>query len=166
MAQERDFEVVVDQCGECDDHSGNRHGSDIGLAERVPNLPHHRTGCRRTNGLGDCHRHRDGTQCNLSGRPVTAITEQRVDYADGGEPGGDSRPSPPDGYSFVSYHGEMPRARLEGEVDAGGARSGPDIENVFPDARLLLFDTDNAVLQAVAGGEARDNGGESHARNA
>ena len=83
-----------------------------------------------------------------------------------GEPGGDSRPSPPDGYSFVSYHGEMPRARLEGEVDAGGERSGPDIENVFPDARLLRFDTDNAILQAVAAGEARDNGGESHAGNA
>ena len=35
-----------------------------------------------------------------------------------------------------------------------GASSIPAIENVFPDAMLLLFDTDNAVLQAVVAGEA------------
>ena len=35
-----------------------------------------------------------------------------------------------------------------------GASSVPAIENVFPEARLLLFDTDNAVLQAVVAGEA------------
>ena len=34
-----------------------------------------------------------------------------------------------------------------------GASSIPAIENVFPDAMILLFDTDNAVLQAVVGGE-------------
>ena len=35
-----------------------------------------------------------------------------------------------------------------------GASSIPAIENTFPDALLLLFDTDNAVLQAVVAGEA------------
>ena len=35
-----------------------------------------------------------------------------------------------------------------------GASSVPAIENVFPDATLLLFDTDTAVLQAVVDGEA------------
>ena len=35
-----------------------------------------------------------------------------------------------------------------------GASSIPAIENTFPDAMLLLFDTDNAVLQAVVAGEA------------
>ena len=35
-----------------------------------------------------------------------------------------------------------------------GASSIPAIENVFPDAMLLLFDTDNAVLQAVVAGDA------------
>ncbi len=35
-----------------------------------------------------------------------------------------------------------------------GASSIPAIENVFPDATLLLFDTDNAVLQAVVDGDA------------
>ena len=35
-----------------------------------------------------------------------------------------------------------------------GASSIPAIENVFPDATLLLFDTDNAVLQAVVAGDA------------
>ena len=38
----------------------------------------------------------------------------------------DSSPSPPAGYSFVSYHGEMPRERLEGEVAAGGERPRMD----------------------------------------
>ena len=36
----------------------------------------------------------------------------------------------------------------------GGASSIPAIKNVFPDARILLFATDNAVLQAVVAGEA------------
>ena len=31
-----------------------------------------------------------------------------------------SRPSPPGGYSFASYHGEMLRAQIEGGIDAGG----------------------------------------------
>ena len=35
-----------------------------------------------------------------------------------------------------------------------GASSVPAIENVFPEAMLQLFDTDNAVLQAVVDGEA------------
>ena len=35
-----------------------------------------------------------------------------------------------------------------------GASSIPAIENVFPDAMLLLFDTDNEVLQTVVAGEA------------
>ncbi len=35
-----------------------------------------------------------------------------------------------------------------------GASSIPAIENTFPEALLLLFDTDNAVLQAVFAGEA------------
>ena len=35
-----------------------------------------------------------------------------------------------------------------------GASSIPAIENVFPNAMLLLFDTDNEVLQAVVAGEA------------
>ena len=40
----------------------------------------------------------------------------------------DTVPSPPDGYSFVSYHGEMPRVRIAGGVDAGDSpsRPGPD----------------------------------------
>ena len=35
-----------------------------------------------------------------------------------------------------------------------GASSIPAIENVFPDAMILLFDTDSAVLQAVVDGDA------------
>ena len=31
----------------------------------------------------------------------------------------DPVPSPPDGYSFVSYHGEMPRTRIAGEFETG-----------------------------------------------
>ncbi len=40
----------------------------------------------------------------------------------------DSSPSPPSGYSFVSYHGEMPRERLQGEVAAGGQRPLMDLD--------------------------------------
>ena len=40
----------------------------------------------------------------------------------------DSPPAPPDGYSFVSYQGEMLRERLEGAVDAGGEHPGLDLD--------------------------------------
>ena len=40
----------------------------------------------------------------------------------------DSRPSPPDGYSFVSYHGVMPQTRIEGEFSAVGERPGTDLD--------------------------------------
>ena len=39
-----------------------------------------------------------------------------------------SRPSPPGGYSFVSYHGEMPQARIEDEYGAGDERPGADLD--------------------------------------
>ena len=39
-----------------------------------------------------------------------------------GEP---AAPSPPDGYSFVSYHGEMPRVRVAGGIGAGDEPSRP-----------------------------------------
>ena len=44
---------------------------------------------------------------------TSSVSEQAVQ---------DSSPSPPAGYSLVSYHGEMPRERLQGEVAAGGQR--------------------------------------------
>ncbi len=37
----------------------------------------------------------------------------------------DAVPSPPDGYSFVSYHGEMPRARIAVDADTGDERPSP-----------------------------------------
>ena len=40
----------------------------------------------------------------------------------------DSRPSPPDGYSFVSYHGVMPQTRIEVEFSAVGERPGADLD--------------------------------------
>ena len=39
-----------------------------------------------------------------------------------------SRPSPPGGYSFVSHHGRMPRARIEDEYGAGDERPGADLD--------------------------------------
>ena len=39
-----------------------------------------------------------------------------------------SRPSPPDGYSFVSYHGQMPQARIEDEIGAGDEHPGTDLD--------------------------------------
>ncbi len=50
---------------------------------------------------------------------ASSVSEQSVQ---------DSSPSPPAGYSFVSYHGEMPRERLQGEVAAGGERSLMDLD--------------------------------------
>ena len=40
----------------------------------------------------------------------------------------DPAPSPPDGYTFVSYHGEMPRVRIARDVDGGDKppTPGPD----------------------------------------
>ena len=62
-------------------------------------------------------------------------------------PVGDSRPSPPDGYSFVSYHGEMPRARIEGEIDAGGEGAGTDLDWLGSTTSIEML-----VTQAVAAG--------------
>ena len=62
-------------------------------------------------------------------------------------PVGDARPSPPDGYSFVSYHGEMPRARIEGEIDAGGERSDTNF-----DWLELTTSIEMLVTQAVVAG--------------
>ena len=59
----------------------------------------------------------------------------------------DSHPSPPDGYSFVSYHGEMPRGRVEGEVDAGGEGFGPDLDWLGSTTSIEML-----VTQAVAAG--------------
>ena len=61
----------------------------------------------------------------------------------------DTLPSPPDGYSFVSYHGEMPRARIAVEIDTGDelSRPGPD---------WLGADDSIAALAAQAAAAGRD----------
>ena len=53
----------------------------------------------------------------------------------------DSRPLPPDGYSFVSYQGEMPLAQIEGDFGAGGER---------PDADLDWLGSTNSIETLVA----------------
>lgn len=50
---------------------------------------------------------------------TSSVSEQSVQ---------DSSPSPPTGYSFVSYRGEMPRERIEGEVGTGGERPRMDLD--------------------------------------
>ena len=40
----------------------------------------------------------------------------------------ETAPMPPDGYSFVSYHGEMPRARITVGVDRGDEPPRPDLD--------------------------------------
>ena len=61
----------------------------------------------------------------------------------------DSSPSPPSGYSFVSYHGEMPRERLQGEVAAGGQRPLMDLD-------WLGTETSIEMLSAHAAAAGRD----------
>ena len=39
-----------------------------------------------------------------------------------------ARPSPPTGFSFSSFHGEMPKQQIDGEVDAGVQRLGKDLD--------------------------------------
>ena len=61
----------------------------------------------------------------------------------------DTVPSPPDGYSFVSYHGEMPRARITGETDG---RDDPE----RPDSDWLDTSTSIETLVAQASSAGRD----------
>ncbi len=59
----------------------------------------------------------------------------------------DTVPSPPDGYSFVSYYGEMTRARVTGETDAGEDPQRPDPDWLNPSTSI-----ESLVAQASAAG--------------
>ena len=59
---------------------------------------------------------------SIEAAPWSSATPALADQAVRG-----SRPTPPDGYSFVSHHGEMPRARIEGEYGAGDERPAADL---------------------------------------
>ena len=82
---------------------------------------------------------------NLREPPIQAAPRSSEATAVVDGPVGDARPSPPDGYSFVSYHGEMPRARIEGEVDAGGEGFGPDLDWLGSTTSIEML-----VIQAAA----------------
>ena len=60
--------------------------------------------------------------------PIEAAPRFSETLAGGDRTGRESRPSPPNGYSFVSYHGEMLRARIEGEGAVGEERLGTDLD--------------------------------------
>ena len=59
----------------------------------------------------------------------------------------DAVPSPPEGYSFVSYHGEMTRARIPAGAEAGDERSSPG-----PDWLNTAASIETIVDQASAAG--------------
>ena len=61
--------------------------------------------------------------------------------------GEETSPSPPEGYSFVSYHGEMPRARIPAGAVAGDERSSPG-----PDWLNTARSIETIVGQASAAG--------------
>ena len=67
-------------------------------------------------------------QGTLREPPIQAAPRSSEALAGFDGPVGNSRPSPPDGYSFAPYHGEMPRAQIEGRIDAGGESSGTDFD--------------------------------------
>lgn len=71
---------------------------------------------------------------------TAAVSEQR-------EP--DPKPSPPAGYSFVSYRGEMAPERIEGGVGAGGDRPLTDLDR-------LGTETSIRKLSAQAAAAGRD----------
>ena len=60
--------------------------------------------------------------------PIEAAPRFSETPVGGDRTGRESRPSPPNGYSFVSYHGEMLRARIEGEGAVGEERLGTDLD--------------------------------------
>ena len=60
--------------------------------------------------------------------PVEAAPRSPATAAVSGQRGPDPAPSPPAGYSFVSYQGEMPRERIEGEVETREDRSLVDLD--------------------------------------
>ncbi len=62
-------------------------------------------------------------------------------------PAEDTVPSPPEGYSFVSYHGNMPRARITAGAETGDERSGP-----VPDWLNTAASIETIVDQATAAG--------------
>ena len=81
------------------------------------------------------------------------------------EPTEDTVPSPPEGYSFVSYHGEMPRARISGGAEAGDERSGPrpdwlntaaSIETIVDQASAAGRDWSFGWVRAARGAEPND----------
>ena len=67
-------------------------------------------------------------QGTLREPPIQAAPRSSEALAGFDGPVGNSRPSPPDGYSFAPYHGEMPRAQIEGRSDSGSEGSGPDFD--------------------------------------
>ncbi|MCY3757206.1 MAG: S8 family peptidase, partial [Acidobacteria bacterium] len=71
---------------------------------------------------------------------TAAVSEQR---------GPGPTPSPPAGYSFVSYRGDMPRGRIESEMGAGG-------ESPLPDLDWLGTETSIRMLSAQADAAGRD----------
>ena len=79
--------------------------------------------------------------------PIEAAPRSSETAAGGDWTGRESRPSPPDGYSFVSYHGEMPRARIEGEDSVEGERFGTDLDWLGATTSI-----ETLVTQAAAAG--------------
>ena len=78
----------------------------------------------------------------IQAAPRTAEAPAAVD-----KPAQDTVPSPPDGYSFVSYHGEMRRARIPAGAEAGDEQSSPG-----PDWLNTAASIETIVDQASAAG--------------
>ena len=81
-------------------------------------------------------------ELEIQAAPRTAETPPAVERSAEG-----TVPSPPDGYSFVSYHGEMPRARIAVDADTGDERPSPGPD--WMDASLSI---ETLVDQATAAG--------------
>ena len=75
----------------------------------------------------------------------------------------DSRPSPPDGYTFVTYHGKMARALIEGGIDPGGARAGTDID--WLESTTSIDDGDPVNLLATESTSTGSSGSSGKAAN-
>jgi len=86
---------------------------------------------------------------SIEAAPRSSETPTAVDQT---VPG--SRPTPPGGYSFVSYFGEMSQAGIESEFSAGGERAGADLEWLEPTTSIETLARRAAVIAYKRAGGA------------
>ena len=71
----------------------------------------------------------------------------RVGRSSAAAQAGLARPQPPDGYSFVGFHGEMPKARIAGTVSSVRQPVSDDLDWLKPPASVAALARQAAAAQ-------------------